>query len=321
MQFHDKKGGGIFLQAMTGLVFTGGCILSPICYLPLLWRRTVLVAGAIAVALLVGALSFVQSVGSFPVRTEGGVNWPFVIQYAVFLLAGVNVVALALIDCLKRKDAESLLLLLWTLGTFVFATFLNWSLNGRSILPMAPVVGILLARRIETHEPPERAGMRWQILVPLAPAALIALAVTWGDFKLAATARDAAAAIRASYASGPRTVWFQGHWGFQHYMELAGGKAVDVRTSFVERGDIVVIPVNSTNVHPLNPAAAVQVNDLQFMAGRWVSTMDHSLGAGFYSDLWGPLPFIFGPVEPEHYYIYVVNGSMPAWATLAPEGN
>jgi hypothetical protein len=37
----------------------------------------------------------------------------------------------------------------------------------------------------------------------------------------------------------------------------------------------------------------------------WLTTMRAECGAGFYSDLWGPLPFVFGPTPPEQYEVNV----------------
>jgi hypothetical protein len=37
---------------------------------------------------------------------------------------------------------------------------------------------------------------------------------------------------------------------------------------------------------------------------RWVAVMQKKMGAGFYSDLWGPCPFLFGTVPPEQYEIW-----------------
>ena len=57
--------------------------------------------------------------------------------------------ALAAADAWKRKDADSLLLMLWVFGTFIFTGFVNWAINARSVLPLIPAVGILLARRVD----------------------------------------------------------------------------------------------------------------------------------------------------------------------------
>jgi hypothetical protein len=39
----------------------------------------------------------------------------------------------------------------------------------------------------------------------------------------------------------------------------------------------------------------------------WLSTMQKQMGAGFYSDVWGPLPFAFGFVPPEQYDFVLVG--------------
>jgi hypothetical protein len=71
-------------------------------------------------------------------------------QLALFIACGASVLALAAVDVWKRRDADSLLLALWVLGTFVFTAFLNWTVNARSVLPLNPAAGILLARRLDT---------------------------------------------------------------------------------------------------------------------------------------------------------------------------
>jgi hypothetical protein len=42
---------------------------------------------------------------------------------------------------------------------------------------------------------------------------------------------------------------------------------------------------------------------LEFPVFPWISTMSQALGAGFYSDQRGPLPFAIGRVPVEKYYI------------------
>ena len=65
------------------------------------------------------------------------------------MAGGLSVLAMALVDWWKRRTPESLLLALWVLGTFVFAAFLNWTINARSVLPLIPASGILIARRLD----------------------------------------------------------------------------------------------------------------------------------------------------------------------------
>jgi hypothetical protein len=71
----------------------------------------------------------------------------------------------------------------------------------------------------------------------------------------------------------------------------------------------VIVPENNTNVFAMPRSVARLVDRSTFPVSTWLTTMTFSLGAGFYSSGWGPLPFAFGPVEPEVYLIYEVNRS------------
>jgi hypothetical protein len=39
----------------------------------------------------------------------------------------------------------------------------------------------------------------------------------------------------------------------------------------------------------------------------WLATMNLQVGAGFYADVFGPLPFAFGRVPPERFTVYKVS--------------
>ena len=98
-------------------------------------------------------------------------------------------------------------------------------------------------------------------------------------------------------------MWFQGHWGFQYYMEENGGKALDMNNSTILRGDIVITPSDNTNMFPLPEKNFFDLAGAYKIApSRWLSTLNTSTGAGFYSSRWGPLPFVVGSV-PESEYI------------------
>jgi hypothetical protein len=103
-----------------------------------------------------------------------------------------------------------------------------------------------------------------------------------------------------------KTVWFQGHWGFQYYMEEIGGKPVDFQHFQPAKGDIVVIPESNTNVMTL-PAAWPVERVIEVPSARLISTMNYQLGAGFYADVFGLLPFVISPVGPERFTIVEVK--------------
>jgi 4-amino-4-deoxy-L-arabinose transferase-like glycosyltransferase len=303
-----SQAAGLFSKGLINLFFTGGCMAIVLFYGLLLWSRRVLIGGVVLMILFMLILIAMEKIGKISIRSTGGINWNFLIQAGLMAVTGVSILGLIGTDFRRCRNAESLLLLLWVLGTFIFAGFINWTINARSILPMTPAVGILLMRRIEqySNKTTRRRGT-WQIAWPLVPAAIVSLLVCWADYTWANTARSAAAAIHGTFENSQHTVWFQGHWGFQYYMEAAGGKALDLENAAVAKKDIIITPLNNTNTKPLPEGRVYPGEVFQFTPYRRLATMNRWLGAGFYSDRWGPLPFMIGPVGPEKYRAFVVK--------------
>jgi hypothetical protein len=204
-----KGHANLFIKASDGLAFIGGCLLPVLVAAFWIWPRRRLVQLALfAVAALVPPYMN----GSFGRFGESGFRWLAVIEMAVFIFGGASLLLLAARAWWEQRDPDSLLLMLWCAGTFFFAAVLNWSVNGRSVLPMAPAAAILLVRQLD------RAKGWWTInartwLVPLGFSAFIAFWVTWGDFRMANSARTAAIEITDRLADLKTPIWFQGHWG------------------------------------------------------------------------------------------------------------
>lgn len=290
-----------------GLAFTGGCVASALCYAPLLWRWRGLVAG-----LTVAAGLTALRLSHRPMR-GGLVSGLLACELTLAMAGGLCVLALAVNDLWQRRDADSLLLFGWVAGTFVFAAFLNWTMNGRSILPLVPAAGILVMRRLDHLELPARwwSWPGW----PLLPAAGLALAVTLADYRMAGSARAAAVQLRREYTHFPGPVWFEGHWGFQYYMQKLGARVVDFK-NFPGNSPpyVMFIPRNSTYVLTLDPHQPYGILDdniariekVSFATLPWAATMHPAMDAGFYScSLGQDLPFAFGPAPPEEYYVIV----------------
>jgi Flp pilus assembly protein TadD len=104
-------------------------------------------------------------------------------------------------------------------------------------------------------------------------------------------------------------LWFEGHWGFQYYMESGGAKAVDHDAHVPQEGDLLTIPLNNTNVYRPSGAILHFLDRLRLTACPWLATMNTPLGAGFHSDIWGPLPFAFGAPRPEEFQLFLIGGS------------
>ena len=225
------------------------------------------------------------------------------IEGALFVTIGIAILALALVDIVQHKTADSLLLGLWVFGTFVFAAVMNWTITSRTFLPMAPAVIILLIRRLRLPAP-NGSFMHWWLILP---SALVSLLITIGDYKLANTARIAASQFQQRFRNESGIVWFEGHWGFQYYVQQWKAKPLDLEQQGLVPGDVLIVPINNTNVSrkPAAPTIASfqQINYAQFFA----ITMSREIGAGFYSSKWGPLPWEVAPVPTEHYLIFRIN--------------
>ncbi len=294
-----------WISGLVGVSYLGGCALPILLFSPFLWNRRQLIAGALA-----GALAGL-AVGRHwlhPLIHDPTQHWVWVgVQFAFCVAGGIFVLGLAIADYRKCSDANSMLLALWVFGTFFFAAFLNWTVNARSLLPLIPAAAILLARRLDLAEDASRLrSTRWstkmsagRLVAPLALSAMISLSIAWGDMAFANSGRTMASFIHQQSQNQTRTVLFEGHWGFQYYMQLFGARPVQYDKFAFQSGDLVVTPQNTTSTFPIPPQFVAAQEILQIDPHTHAATM--ALGAGFYSSVWGPLPFSFGRVPSEPY--------------------
>jgi hypothetical protein len=233
---------------------------------------------------------------------------------ALWLVAGITLVGLMVADVRRARTPEAWLLGCWVGGTLVFAGFLNWTLNGRSILPLAPAAAILLARRFDLLAQSKGVTLRGWMNGTLLLTGLLALAVARADHLWAKANRLAAEAILARYAQVPGNLWFAGHWGFQHYMAVGRGRVLDVHRSRIEAGDMLVLPLSNPGADVPQSSAGRVVNRLLVAGPSWVATMSHETGGGFYSSVWGPLPFDFWRIPPEEFIVLQFPKAVPPLA-------
>ncbi|MEX2016503.1 MAG: glycosyltransferase family 39 protein, partial [Candidatus Hydrogenedentales bacterium] len=138
------------------LAFLGGSFAALLFYAPLLWRWPVVAAGVALITIITAYLLTFDQLDRLVIRTDDHLNWGFPFQIALWSVAGIAIVALAVQDLIRHRDADAILLFLWFAGTFLFSAYLNWAINVRTILPLAPALGIIAARRLELRFPAER---------------------------------------------------------------------------------------------------------------------------------------------------------------------
>jgi prepilin-type processing-associated H-X9-DG protein len=275
--------------------------------MPLLWRKRALAVTAGGAALLAAAIVsngvFWKTYSTIP----AGLKLSVTIQIVFWVAGGAALLALVIHEFQKRRDAQSGLLAMWILGTFVFSAFFNWTVNARTLLPMAPAIGILLVRRYESRFlSPEKIFPRATGFI-LAAGALLALLVTQSDFAIAAADRLGALELHERYGTGNNVLWFDGHWGYQFYMEKFGATAVDIAHPQLKAGDILALPLNNSTLRPPDPEYSTMVDAIAVPVDGWLTTINRVCGGGFYAATHGPLPFAFGCVPPQYVCVFSIR--------------
>ena len=283
------------------LAFSGGCLAPIFFFTPFLWTPRKLMFGTVTVVVIVANLYYgTPLVGNIALRT-GASATSLVIQFVIFSAGGVALLLLSMADILKRRDAGAFRLGFWLWGTFVFTAFFNWCVNARSVLPMSIPLGILIARRLEANTAKGMEPGKASFVIPLVLSATLALWVAMADFILAKAVRTSAEQVLVKCQGSKGVLWFGGHWGFQYYMQALGARPVDRNTTLVKAGDDYAIPCNNANLADfISLDGATRLETVSVHNPCWLATHNQSVGAGFYSS-------IFGPVPSEEVDIFVIN--------------
>ncbi len=286
-------------KIILGLSFTGGGAIT-ILFIQAFIRPAkalvfILFGGFITTATILSGTAQGQAFYS-----AGSIDTGLAVQFGAFVACGAMVLWLSAADVIKRRDAASVLLSLWVFGTFVFAVFFNWTVSGRAVLPIAAASGVIIMRSLEGALRP----VAWSRLLPaLIIGAAISFSVSLADYSHAQAAKAGASTIIKRYSNEGRTLWFQGHWGFQYYMEEGGAKPIDFKRSFIAPGEFVATPLNATNRRAMPPEFTEYVAELRAPTLSWASTMNMDSGAGFYASEWGPVPYRFGTATDEIFVV------------------
>jgi len=340
----SEKWMGLEAKLLVSLAFAGGCLAPVLFFVAVVWRWRTIFPLLLLLA-VTGILFRLERIGPFELIRDGRIQTGLMVQAALFCTSALVLFAFAAVDLYRHGDAQSVLLCLWLGGTFFFTGFVDWGINARSVLPMAPAAGILIARQIDLATSSSYGSkFSWRLALPLLPAFVLALWVTWSDYELAGSARTAAGVLRAYAAKHPKErIWTGAHWGFQYYMQEYGFPMIDGYKVDCKKGDIIVICSNNLKLaFPLPPSRPVDELDILPSAGGgnwsypsqtvqggefhtlnipifvWMTTMDPSLGAGFYLYRHGPLPFAVGRVPDEEYLLMRLNDRLRLRAIELP---
>jgi len=309
------------------VLFLGGCYATLLCYLPIVFPVWQIAVVVLAGSCMTGALWLSEGVyGSglsermfgFPIDMASGRLVYFPLHAGVFVAASMLVTLLLINELVRRRDANSILLCLWILGTLTFTADFNWTINGRSLLPAAPAIGILLARQLESRCWPWLARDRTPLAWCAVPALLFSLFIAWGDYRHAQAGRNAAEELYARYSALSDPLWFEGHWGFQYYLQQLGGRPIDFSKDTLHPDDLVIVPRQNTNIFDLPTNVWDEVARLNVPVASTTTTLRHDMGVSFYNGARGvPLPYVVAHVRPEMYQIYRMRDTVTLSGTAS----
>ena len=297
-------------KVIVGLSFAGACFLSVLLYAPVLWGRRIFLVIPCLMAASLLILPRMATYTSLMWKVDGGLHWGMFFYVATLVVAGLYVFLLAGMDVWEHRDAVSILLLLWLSGMFVFTVALNWTIDGRSLLPAVPAVGILTARRLESKSVHPKPEFSFRLFAPAFFAGVVSLLLVQADCRLADSLRASALQLGAKYRLPGKTTWFNDHWGVQYYLELYGAKVMDCKSPRFSPGDdLLVLDTWGFHAEDFETNHSIRLRLLQTgeIAGRrCLSTADREADAGFYGTCVGVLPFAVGDVPPQIFKVYEI---------------
>jgi len=161
-----------------------------------------------------------------------------------------------------------------------------------------------VARAVERRSDLGSLIKKWHIFIPLAPALVLSFMVSYADYAFANSMRDVAAILNKRYISRGERVWFQGHWGFQYYMDAYGARHFDRKAPRLMEGDIVVRSYNNSNITNLPEQLfyTTLIEEIDNPLPGAISVMSfRPRAAGFYSSVFGAIPYAFGHTGSDKY--------------------
>lgn len=326
------SGGDRYFAAVT---FLGGCIFWPLIVMLCRIRSSGRILFAACAFLGVVISTQLSDRYTYPLTTH--------VLAAVFFAAGIAALWLTAEYHIKNPhNPEAWLIALWIWGTIFFMAIVNWTVAARSMLPMIPALAILISmpgkQAEEKAKHKTHLSVQVQKLLPVKPfaaAAILGLALavlaTWADFDWANSIRRAANEMTAEYKAAGKKVFFQGHWGFQYYMQLAGATIQNMKQVVAAPDSVTILPWNSSNTYPqyfmdyfwqfqdkehylAAPRIPVNNSNIEPQDWRWqieehrkertrsgFYLTDEGDAAGFYSHILGFLPLAFSPGTPDRY--------------------
>jgi hypothetical protein len=134
----------------------------------------------------------------------------------------------------------------------------------------------------------------------------LSLLVLTGIRDLAERQKEAVARLIAPRVQAGQRVLYLGQWGFHWYAELAGAQPATEVDPLPKAGDIVVTSYADAPFLTYREFRRTVLDDWEDddPGGR---VMDFFAGAGFFSNGWGALPWVWGTGETNRFEVWKVE--------------
>jgi len=206
----------------------------------------------------------------------------------VAVVAGALVAALRGLRAHDGSSADWLFLLAWLAAGMLFSVFIVPFQATRHILPILAPAVVLVLRLLGTLRRPVKIAL----VVLLVLQAAVAYLVGAADAEHAGAYRQFAAHAANKHRRPDHDLWFNGHWGWQHYALAHGLKQLSHSGTPPKPGDLVLDPKWVHRVRYPKGLRKELVDEVPYPARLPVRTMDMAYSC-FYSVTAHRVPYRF----------------------------
>jgi hypothetical protein len=222
-----------------------------------------------------------------------------IIWIAAAVTASIVALADILWDAIQRRDRVQFALWLWLLLALPAIFYIH--LPSKYLLPSVPAAVILVVRQSR------RADIPWLVPATALAGSILGLLILLGIRDLAGTQRRAVTDLVAPHVKQEERVWFAGHWGFQWYAEHAGASPVTLVPPQPVPGDIIVVSRIDLPRFPPTWAARTVLQTVSYPTNGLGRVMDLHSRAGFFSSIYGYLPWTPGSGDDNRFEVWRVT--------------
>ncbi|HYW45518.1 MAG TPA: glycosyltransferase family 39 protein [Bryobacteraceae bacterium] len=204
------------------------------------------------------------------------------------------------LNAVRHRDRVRLALGLWLMPALALAIYAD--LPSRYVVPLIPAAAILIARILPDARPAVR---RWLPGAAVMAGLIVSILVLSGIRGLARAQRRAAQELVAPRTLAVEPVWFAGQWGFHWYAEAAGAKPAVWLGITPNTGDIIVVSLIDVPAFARNWTRKRVIQRVAYDSGGRVMDMD--AGAGFFSNVYGYLPWVWAKGDANVFEVWRVE--------------